>query len=379
MAKAKQKDDPAAELMKRVAGLLNGCLGARPFPRRTVSPRQGRWTDGQPILFGVLVGLAYALLFCVLPFCILRYAFDRPPDPHLFWLQVYASLYIAWATTTARAASADVLRIIGRSIVPQLSPQAAKRIDDDLANGFEERRLSVVSSTVAVLGAVAAGYAISRDAHAGPAELVWWCLGWLFLFVTAARSTDVARFYSCFAKHLDGEPNIYALDPARSILVRGVAAVGWRILVFWFGILLAIPLLLPFVSLGTGWRDYGDTSFWLPNATFVWLVVPITSAFSIPFGTMVFLRSEKAIRTAVNTVYYATLRATEREGTDLFARRGALDEAQWKRLEVLEALHRHMTTAGSYRSVLASTASLLIPLIGPIVTLSKPLFEYLKQ
>ena len=379
MAKAKQKDDPAAELMKHVTALLNGCLGAVPFPRRTASPRESRWIDGQPVLVGVFAGLAYALLFCVLPFCVLHYAFDRSPDPHLFWLQVYASLYIAWATATARAASADVLGIIGRSIVPQLSPQAAARIDDDLAGGFEERRLSVVSSTVAVLGTVAAGYAISRDAHAGPAELVWWCFGWLFLFVTAARSTDVARFYSCFAKRLDGEPNIYALDPARSTLVRGVAAVGWRILVFWSGILLSIPLLLPFISLGTGWRDYGDWGFWLPHPLFVWLVVPITSAFSIPFGTMVFLRSEQAIRTAVNTVYYATLRATEREGTDLFARRGELDEAQWKRLEVLEALHRHLTTAGPYRSVLATSLSLLIPLIGPIVTLSKPLFEYLKR
>ena len=118
MAKAKQEDDPAAELMKRVVALLNGCLGARPFPRRTASPPGDRWIDGQPVLFGVFVGLTYAVLFCGLPFGILHYAFDRPPDPHLFWLQVYGSLYIAWATATARAASADVLRIIGRSIVP---------------------------------------------------------------------------------------------------------------------------------------------------------------------------------------------------------------------------------------------------------------------
>jgi hypothetical protein len=212
--------------------------------------------------------------------------------------------------------------------------------------------------------------------------VAWWSVGWLFLFLTAARSTDVARFYYFFAKHLDEEPNIYLFDPARSTLVTSIAAVGQYALLFWFGILIAIALLIPFVSIGSDLpsRNYSDWSFWLPaRSAFAWLVVPIASAFSIPFGTMVFLRSENAIRKAVDKVFHTTLRSTEREIADLLARRGELSESQWKRVSELEVLHRNLTTAGSYRSFFISALSLLAPLIGVVVTLSDHLLKHLKQ
>jgi hypothetical protein len=364
----------SADLARRVSGLLNGCLGAWPFPPTAGQPPKKKLIPDW--LKGLCAGLAYALLFCALPF-----VFVERPELHLLWLSIYGSLYAAWATIIARLTSAKILEIINRRVIPELSQETADRIDRDLAVGYKESRLSGVSWTVAILGAAAAGFAISLDAPHSPFQIAWWSVGWLFLFVTAARATDVARFYYFFAKHLNEERNIYVFDPARSTLVRSIAAVGQHFLLFWFGILLAIALLIPFVSIGSDWpsRNYSDWHFWLPaHSAFAWLVVPIASAFSIPFGTMIFLRSENAIRKAVDNVFHTTLRSTEREVADLLAR-GELSDFESKRLSQLEKLHRHLTTAGSYRGFFISGLSLLAPLIGVVVTLLGSLFKYLKQ
>jgi hypothetical protein len=144
---------------------------------------------------------------------------------------------------------------------------------------------------------------------------------------------------------------------------------------------LAVALLIPFVSIGAegpSW-NYADWRFWLPShSAFAWLVVPITSLFSIPFGTMIFLRSESAIRRAVDGVFQTTLRLTEREAADLLARRSELNGLEWERLSQLEQLHHHLMAAGSYRSFFISGLSLLAPLIGVVATLSSAVLKYMK-
>ena len=99
------------------------------------------------------------------------------------------------------------------------------------------------------------------------------------------------------------------------------------------------------------------------------LVVPITSAFSLPFGTYVFLRSENAISRAVESKIRNTLRATEQEIESLFSRREGLSEAEWQQLKMQTELHKALATAGGYRSFVFSGVSLLVPVIGPAVTL----------
>jgi hypothetical protein len=198
---------------------------------------------------------------------------------------------------------------------------------------------------------------MSRDVPEAPFQVAWCSVGWLFLFVTAARSTDVARFYYFFGKHLGEESNIYVFDPARSTLVTSIADVGQRVLLFWFGILLSVALLVPFVSIGFDWlsQSHSDWHNWMrARSAFVWLVVPITSAFSIPFGTMIFLRNENAIRKAVNRVFHATLSSTEHEVADLLGRHAKLSDFEWKRVDQLDKLHRSLTKAGSYRSFFIS-------------------------
>jgi len=240
----KQSSNASVKLENRVAELLNDCLGALPYGIRVV-PRVATWELPEwPSLKAVAVGATYALLFCALPWLVVK-----KPESHLFWLSVYGSLYAAWATWIARYTSATTLDLIRSRIIPDLSSATADRIDADLARYFSPARLAVWSSLAAAILTVAAAFAISRDVHDAPLQVIWWAAGWLVLFFTAARSTDVARFYYFFAKHLENE-RIYAFDPANSALVRSISAVGQHILIFWAGILLAVALLIPFISMG---------------------------------------------------------------------------------------------------------------------------------
>ena len=364
MVAEKPRAGAAAELTKRVTELLNGCLGAMPFPSKALAPLGSTLIPDPPYWKALAVGLIYALFFCALPWVVV----ERPAR-FLLWLSIYGSLYAAWATWIARTTSDKVLRIIKLRLIPELSLETASRIDDDLARHFSAAGLACWSWIAAILGAVAAGFALNHDVPNVPYQVAWASVGLLCLFVTAARSTNVARFYYFFAKHLDDEANIYVFDPAHSTLVRSISVVGQHMLVFWFGILVSIALLIPFVSLGA---PQEGPKFWiLSHSLFASLVVPITSVFSIPFGTVVFLRSENAIRRAVDKVFHATLRSTERDIADLLARRQGLDESRRKRVSELRSLHKDLTAAGSYRSFLASGLSVLIPLIGTITALLK--------
>jgi hypothetical protein len=243
---------------------------------------------------GLITRAAYALLFCALPLALIGW----PPKWPLFWLSVYAALYAAWALTTARLTSAKVLELIVYRIVPQLSEDTAKRIDSELARRFNERRSLLISWTIVVVSTVIAALAMSQWVPDAPFQIAWWSLGWLFLFATAARVTDVARFYGVFAKHLETEQTIYVLDPAHSILVRSVAAVGLHVLVFWLGIAISITFLVPFDTLGSIGAFHPSLILSMafppaPHSLFFWFVMPITTFFSLLVGTIVFLRSER--------------------------------------------------------------------------------------
>jgi hypothetical protein len=353
------------ELTKRVTDLLKGCLGA--VPDRTKS-----LVTGGPVGIGLQIGVLYAILFCLLP----AVFFDW--QPLLFCVSVYGSLYVAWATVIARLTSAKVLEEIECRIVPALSGESIDSINNEITRRFKEAPLTLISWTVAIGGATAVGWAISRDLpHVPFLQVAWWCVGWLLLFATGARATLVARFYRIFAEHLKGEPNIYMFDPARSTLVKSVAAVGRHILLFWLGIAVSIALFVPFISLGSHATSEFPYFNWhsllsLPtHSWFAWFLVPITTFFSIPLGTYIFLRSETAIRKAVNGVVDRTLRWTECEIADLFARRSNFSGSDLRRVHELRSLHKYLATTGSYRSFFISGLSLLLPLIGPIIPLLK--------
>jgi hypothetical protein len=376
--------DAAVNLETRVARLLNGCIGASPFSGGAGSTKPAakagrKWLPESPLGQGVLVGLIYVFLFCVVPVCFLWFGFGAWPERHLFLLSIYGSLYFAWATIIARQTSIQLLEIVRKQIIPSLSPEGARRVHDDLEVRFSEERIRAVSWRWALLGTIAAALAIYYDVGNFPLQILWWSLGWLVLFLTAARTTYVGRFYSCFTKHLGEEP-IYALDPARSVLVKGLTSLGQAMLLFWFGILLSITLLIPFASLGD--QEFTSPRWYehLPlRSAFVWLVVPVTSLFSIPFGTVVYLESEKAIRQVVAKTLRSTLLSIEQQVAPLFDQYKDLSEPDLKRVNDLSAIHSRLATSGSYRSALAIGFSLFIPLIAPTTAVVKFILDHQKQ
>jgi hypothetical protein len=179
------------------------------------------------------------------------------------------------------------------------------------------------------------GFLIYHDTGGGTlslgviGEIIWWSLGWALLFTTAAKVVNVGRFYRLFAAHLrDNSDRLYTLGPARSTLVTSVASVGQIMLLFWFGIAFSIALAIPFgVKEWTIWAPssinvssvhdffyslYNDFIRLEPRKNwFVLVEVPVAYFFSIGLGTIVFLRSELAIKRAVRNVMRTMLRSIE--------------------------------------------------------------------
>jgi hypothetical protein len=374
---ATSEADIKTDLGKRITGLLNGCIGASPLPSRAEDGGGGFLRS--PFSVGIIGGFIFFCLFCVVPIAVTMSSERSWPERHLLWFSVYGSLYFAWATFIARQTSMQLQGTVHAQIIPSLSLAGAKRVYDSLGGQFSDKRINIVSILAACIGILLAVAAISYDVGYYPFQIGWWAVGWFVLFLTAARTTYVGRFYSCFAKDIDKEP-IYALDPARSMLITGVTTLGHLMLLFWSGILISIVPLILFATLGD---QQTPSPYWyeqLPlRSAFVWLVVPVTSAFSIPFGTLVYLESEKAIRTVVTTVLRNTLLSTERQIAVILAKKSELTERELLEMNVLSAVHSRLADRGKYRGALAVVLSLLIPAIGPATTVLKFIIEHQKH
>lgn len=326
----------------------------------------------------------YASLFCGLPWLLFFVAPSCFPRPSwsLFFLQIYGSFWSGWATTSTKITSSAISKIIDNNIIPELSAETARAIEGDLRRRFQMRQLLLVSRGIAVLGATLAGYLVYRDESAvsepSIGEIFWWSLGWALLFATAAKVVNVSRFYGVFAAHLEDDPRkLYALDPARSTLVTSVASVAQAMLLFWFGIAVSIALVIPFGAMTSpdfiGSPSLSLFKIDLPHNSFALVDILITGFFSIGLGTIVFLRSESAIRQAVKTATRSKLRLIETEVANLTGSLKYLDEADWKRLAALSALHKDLAAAGSYRSLVVSGLSVMVPFVIPFVTLLQKL------
>jgi hypothetical protein len=386
---------PHERLKQSIADLLAKSLGLVPLPHSIFSV----WLAGlparvrtNPYLEGLWTGACYILLFCGIPWVLFFVAPSHIAKPSwsLFFLQVYGGFWCGWAVTSSIITSSSVSKIIENNIIPELSAETAKKIDQEIARDFGTTRLLCVSWGIAIPGAALAGYLVYHDAStiSKPAigEVVWWCCGWALLFAAAAKVVNVARFYRLFAAHLADDPGgLYAMDPARSTLVTSIAAVAQRVMLFWFAGAVSIALVIPFDV--KDWSSWWASTYYspapglfhslpaalltldLPHNSFVGIDVLITGFFSIGFGTIVFLRNEAALRQAVNTVTRSTLRLVEIEVADLSHRLGELDEANWKRLAELNALHKEVATAGSYRSIIVSGLSVMVPFVIPLISL----------
>jgi hypothetical protein len=335
----------STRLAERVDALLADTLGAYPFRPESRSSR--RWP---PWLVALLSGAAYAVLFCALPWLL------GSRHRELLQLSLWGSCYLAFAVLTARSTSAAVLDTVRTHVIPDLSPETAASIERDLARRFRPIRLNLLSATVAALALAVSALAIWTDLKTKPGrlEIAWWGVGFLILYFTAARTTDVARFYGVFASNLVHEKSrIFPLDPVHSIPVLNVARIAKRVLLFWVGIGISVLTLL---------------IFFRHLAWFSLFVVPTASFFSLGFGTLMFLHSEWHIRRVVDEAAMATLRSLDTELTSLLDRFPRLDEKEWSNLKELTSVRAQVANAGRYQTIGLSALSIFVPFVGPLVT-----------
>jgi hypothetical protein len=109
------RQDPIAKLRESIQSLLGHTLGALPY-------RSGQ--SRPPTVVGLGWGIAYAILFCGLPFIVFGYA--RP----LFWLSLWGSCYFACAATLAGFTSSAIAKVIDDKILSGLSERAVIAIDN---------------------------------------------------------------------------------------------------------------------------------------------------------------------------------------------------------------------------------------------------------
>jgi hypothetical protein len=273
---------------------------------------------------------------------------------------------------------------IKSKIIPELPAETAGAIDHDLERRFDRTRLLYVSWGIGVASAVVAGILVYHDALTDDPnppiiEIIWWCVGWWILFATAAKVVNVGSFYRVFATHLeDDSVKLYPIDPARSTLVMNIASIGQTMLLFWFGIAVSIAAIIPFAAFGSHSTDYSNAAKFfsslrdMTSSSFVFAMVPVTGFFSIGLGTIVFLRSEAALRRAIKTTTVSTLRLIETEIGNLSDLPSP--QADLSRLEKLNALHKDVAMAGSYRSLIISGLSLLLPFI-PLASFVKSILS----
>lgn len=387
----RDQESEARLLVEEVELLLRNCLGATPYPiERQLSVLLRRKIDTKPSTDGIIAGLTYGTLFCLLPLFVFR-----DVEGHLIWLSFYGCLYCAWAVYSSQSTTVKVLRIIRENIASELSQPSIAAIRERLRRRFGGRRVVIVSSIVSSVGVLLAALAITVDVVFSSnltrdinleGQLLWWGVGWLFLFITAARGTDIGRFYYVFAEQLaDEKGKLYPLNPGGSVLVRDISAVGKHILVFWVGISVAILLMMPFLNFASSGEDTLGSAVaeatgarWLVPKNdlilFTGLVVPVTLSFSLLFGTYVFLKSESAIRRAVAAVAHDTLAAIETESRALFALGPGIDERQAKRIKELADLHDSVVRTGTFKGLFLQALSLL-PLISTLTLTAKALLD----
>ncbi|MGH8647368.1 MAG: hypothetical protein ACREX4_24075 [Gammaproteobacteria bacterium] len=303
-------------------------------------------------------GGIYAFFFCVFPslMCVFP-SFMLTPNTTLINLSLWGSIYIMFASGTAQLTSSAVFRIIEKQIAPRLSPQTSNDIVRELDRRFSKRRILVVSSSLALIFVIVSAVLLSKDLPtASTLEIIWWSFGFFILYFLAAQVTDVARFYGVFAGNIAKDPkSLYPLDPRKSPVIVQIRQIGYRILLFWLGILSSVLTLLFFVE---------------EVPMFLKFTVPVASVFSMLFGTLVFLKSEYDLWQVVNDVTIATQENLQMDIRGLLARRNELQTSEWERLSRLTTLHQDLPTSSSLISAIPSVLSMVAPFVGPIVTFS---------
>jgi hypothetical protein len=368
------------KLLDEINALLAGSLGGlSPRIQAGIARVERPWMRSSPAIRGLRAVFVYALLLCGG----LWLVSDGTPQPHLFWLSAWGALYLGWAVASAQATTERVVELLRGAILPALSADTLQSVSEVLARRFRQRRIDRIAWGIALAGLAIAGFALWSDitragAIAGQRrieiQLLFWSAGWLMIFLTGARCTYVAQFYAVFAEHLMAERDkIFPLAPSATALVRDISELGRTIFAFWIGISLSIlSLTLLFLSRGGGGAL--GLPLWEGVSLFGALVMPITLSFSLLFATLVFLRSEGALRRSVAQVNRTTLAEIQAEAMRLLAAGDRITDAQAARLKLLVERHDAVAQSGSYKSLFLQALS-VIPLVSSLALTIKAMLD----
>ena len=333
--------------------LLGETLGA--FPKSPLSALP--LLRFPPAIRGLCLGLIYAVLFVAIPLVVLK-------TPRMMLLTVWGACYFLYAVTAAELACASIRSTISEELLPFFSEQRSRLVSQLLRKRFSTKRILWSSTSIALACTMISIWTIrfSSIDLPGWGEMLWWACGFFVLYLTAARVTDISRFYGVFSASLSLEDgSTYEPSPAHSLLVKKTALVGRLIVLFWIAITISVWTLLPVV------KEFHEAN---SPSLFVYLLVPIASFFSLGFGTFYFLRSESQIRRYVERKVDGSLHSLQHEINTLFLNRDGLPDPEIKRLQELRSIRKELEETGYYRSFGATSISLLTPLVTPIASIA---------
>ncbi len=323
-----------------------------------------------PLPFASIWAGAYILVFAAL----LGLESGGPQsDPRFVGLVAWGLVYSTAVMFFARVATLRSFDIVRRDILPYATPAYVAAVADDLERRDTALMRWVVPLLVAILAAIASTVALAFEsspiasARFGPVRLFWSVIGFYLSFV-AARGVLVGRFYEPFARRLDlAREKFYVLGAAETPLVRGVAGLASQMLILWAMIFVAI---LSIMLLGADFvRPYGFPR----DSPFLWFVVPTAGFASVGYGSLLYLRSEAAIRETLGRFAAAQAEAVQRlANARLDPAAGRLPEDSGE-AEQLSAWHDRILSGARYGNRLGTVLFVTLPFVMPVLTLVRAL------
>ena len=275
-------------------------------------------------------------------------------------LSVWGALYFSWAVLIARLATTSMKSILLDEVQPLMSESQKAHVCNALKNRFSRRRILSVSLGVGALATGASLLALKSTIISTP-QLALIALEFCVLYVTAAQATYAACFYRTFAEAVDNEPQTLGpLVPSTSPIILAMRSVGAVVLLFWFGIMLAVLTLMAFSA---------------DLKRFVLIVVPTASFFSFLLGSAVFIAAEAILRRACRRAAVDMRLKLDVEARILINK---LEKVEDSTLERLERLTKVSSAAAAIdtKGILLVIVSIVTPFATPMVAL---LIHFLKQ
>jgi hypothetical protein len=298
-----------------------------------------------------LRSLAFSLLLLVL---VGSGAWRTGEPPYLLWLHIWAAALLLTALIAYDWLANQIMQFLREEIVSELPPEMVQHAIRVSQGNLLLRRQALISAGVGALTALLLGpVLIAITGRLTP-------FTYFIVFFGSALTTNLiyipamATVFSLLIK--PDQARLYPLDPAQSRLVRGLEAIGQRIV--WITAILATvgvigPFLIPKLGLAS-------------LAMAVLVLTGAVLATGLQFVVQAFV-----LRRIVVSRRERTLNELQNELTVLYERRNSLSSEEHAQLESLLAMHEQTLqshpSATSFSDVFNFVSPLLLPLLGLVV------------